>query len=531
MNFLRKLLRSLTHNEIKSLFGALILLALAIAVRSGIAINENSVFVAMEGGIFREGSIGQPVIINPAISGNQTDLDISALVFAPIKDIAEHVSADEKNKVFTISLKENLLWDDDMPLTSDDVIFTINTIRNPESRSPLFSDWENAEAERVSQLQVRITIPSEDVSFISSIKNLRVIPEHIYGNIPPENTRLSEFVLEPVGSGPYSFKKFLQKRNGFITEYILDVNENYSGKKPYVSEFHFIFYENAESLQKAFRLREIDGFGTSLPFDSSAFKSLKARVSRIPTAKYVGVFFNMNTPALHDKNLRNAMIESVSASSVVNETIPFAEALITSGPTLQNDESVFDPDNALNTVAKMESVPLFKLVVPKIDHLEKTSDAVIKAWNKIGITNIEVVNADTQTLKNILKTGGYDAIIFEIAPKNTDDFFPFWHSSERGYPGKNISFYKNTKVDALIGMLKEESGAENRKEIGQLIEMYINQDSTALFLYSLPYTYIVKSDMDGIPFFSEYWKERLLNPSERFNGISEWFVTKARILK
>jgi len=55
----------------------------------------------------------------------------------------------EEGKVYEFTLRENLVWHDGQPLTTDDVVFTIKTIQNPASQSPLRSSWFNVEVEKL----------------------------------------------------------------------------------------------------------------------------------------------------------------------------------------------------------------------------------------------------------------------------------------------------------------------------------------------------------------------------------------------
>lgn len=532
MDLIRNFLHAFTKKELRVLLYATGLFLIAIIARTGIAVQEHSAFVPVQGGTFREGVVGQPILINPAVSDNQVDRDLSALLFSKLGDLATHINTDEKNKVFTVSLKENLLWDDETPITSDDIVFTIKTIQDPDARSPLFKNWSGVAVERVSQLQVRIAIPTQNIFFGDTVKDLRIIPEHIYENVPPANMRLSSYVLEPVGSGPYTFKKFSQKKNGFITDYILEASEHYVGKKPYIREFHFLFYEDEEALENAFRVREIDAFGTALPVNTKLFDALRVHVARIPVTRYYALFFNTNNEVLNSSVLRHALIAGISKKKIKEELFQNNEVSFISSPIFTNDaDASYDVLRAQKTIAEMKTIPEFAVVVPNTPHLENTARILKEEWEKIGVT-VQIVSLDPRDVfENAIKTNNYDMILFGNALENDFDLFPFWHSSERVYPGLNLSLYKNEKVDALIDMIRQESDIEKRKNIRELIGDYIIEDAPALFLYSVPYTYIARDEVGGVPFFETVPEARYTSPSDRFSSITEWFVSQARILR
>jgi len=101
-----------------------------------------------EGGVFVEGVLGQPRFINPIYSqASDVDRDLVELIFSGlmkydengkiVPDLAEEVKILEDGRVYEVSLKENLFWQNDSPLSADDVIFSVETIQNSDVKSPL----------------------------------------------------------------------------------------------------------------------------------------------------------------------------------------------------------------------------------------------------------------------------------------------------------------------------------------------------------------------------------------------------------
>ena len=255
--------------------------AVAIFVISGIsglalAVGENSVMVPIRGGAYHEGFVGQPIALNPIISQNPIDQEISMVVFSRLGELLSVYDASSDGRTFNLKLKEGLKWDDGEFLTSDDVIFTIRTAQNPEVKSPFLKSWQGVVAERGSELQIKLTLPLPYVFFKNNIDRLPIIPKHIFGAIPTENFRLSDYNFEPVGSGPYKFKSFTKRKDGFITRYRFVPNENYAGEEPYIKDFYFNFFQNFSDLSQAIRLHEVNGFGSAAPvnFDVSGARGV-----------------------------------------------------------------------------------------------------------------------------------------------------------------------------------------------------------------------------------------------------------------
>lgn len=538
MKFVKKVFYSFTKKERMALFITSVAFVFSLIGYSWIFVKKESEFVPVQGGSYKEGVVGQPIIINPIFSDNQTDQDIGTLLFAHLSDLIDTYQIEENGIVYVINLKENLVWDNDKPLTSDDVVFTIETAQNPNLNSPYRKNWQGVVVERISELQVRLTLPARYSFFEENMERLPIIPKHIFGNIPPENISFSSYNFEPVGSGPYSFKDFSQRKDGFITEYNLVANDKYVHQRPFISEFSFKFYENEEELLKAFRLREIDGFGTSGTIDSKTInESSQIKIERIQMSRYYAVFFNQNNnAALGEKSIRYALALATPKDRIINEI--FGEnAKKINGPLFFDYDNAeisieYNPEQAKEFIQKSKFKEItLNLVVPKIDFLEKTAEILKSEWISAGISDVKIIKLEPKDIiEKTIKTNNYELLLFGNILENQKDMFPFWHSSQRMYPGLNLSFYKNTEVDKLIETIRETGDKEKISIYANSVARTITNDVPAIFLFSLPYTYVHESELGNF-FFKDSEDKILVTPSDRFIDIEKWYVIKARVLK
>ena len=288
--------------------------------------------VPIAGGEYIEGLINQPTFINPVLAGsNGSDRDLIELVFSNLLDLAENYKVDENNRTWNIRLKENILWDDGQPITSDDVIFTIETIQDSDSRSPLFSMWQEVKSERVSEREIKLILPETYAFFEATLKELKIIPKHIFGSVPAANFRLSDFNFEPVGNGPFKFLSFRKERSGFISEYQLIRNEHYSGQKPYLEKIVFKFYQDEEELIKAFNSGVINGFG-GLNQKNLGKININHQTFEIRMPRYYAIFFNSySQDVLKDKNVRLALDYATDRKKIIEKVFD-NRALSVEGP-------------------------------------------------------------------------------------------------------------------------------------------------------------------------------------------------------
>ncbi len=537
MNFIKAIKNALSQKERNILLIVFAVFTISLVARVSLAVQENSKYIAIQGGIFNEGHVGQPTAINPIISNNQIDQDISSLIYSRLFDLVQTYEEKENGKIYSLKLKEGLVWSDGKPLTSDDVIFTIETIQNPEINSPLAKNWQGVAAERISELQVQIALPIPYAFFENNLKRLPVLPQHIFGTIPSTNIRLSNYNLEPVSSGPYVFSDYSKRKDGFITQYHLKINENYQNSKPFIKDFYFKFFENTDGLYNAFRLRKIDGFGSLNPI-SENIASSKMIVNEITMPRYYAIFFNQNiNPFLKNDEFRRALGLAINKDRIVSEVLKNKAKKI-NGPIIpelvdlkdNTKKNQYNPEEArriINSLNKENMV--LNLIVPEVDFLKNTAEIIKENWISIGISevNLFVLKPD-DLLDNVLKPNNYEMILFGNILENPEDLFSFWHSSQRFYPGLNLSLYQNSKVDNLIESIRQTKDKNTRREELDLAQSLILEDMPAVFLYSLPYTYTLVDNGSSIAFTDDTY---LTTPADRFNEINQWYVTSVRVLK
>jgi len=288
---------------------------------------RNTEPVAAKGGTFVEGVIGQPRFINPAYANSDVDRDLVQLIFSGlmkydenlniVPDLAERYETEGEGEIYKFYLKENLFWQDNKPITADDVIFTIQTIQNPDFKSPLQANWVGIEAEKINDLTVKFTLRKPYGAFLEN-STIGIMPKHIWNNITAENFPFESYHLNPIGSGPYKLKDLKKNNSNQIASLTLIQNSLYSGKKPYISKIKFVFFNNEEDLIKAVQKKEIKAF--SLASDGKINNNWENYSFSMP--RYFGVFFNQEkSKVLAEKDVRLALNYAVNKKEISEQVI------------------------------------------------------------------------------------------------------------------------------------------------------------------------------------------------------------------
>ncbi|HXF44072.1 MAG TPA: ABC transporter substrate-binding protein [Candidatus Paceibacterota bacterium] len=537
MSIFKSVYSSFTRKERIAFLTATAVFIIALATRGGMTVSDSGAWVAVPGGSWREGVVGQPVAINPIISDNPADLDLSRLIYANLLDLAENLEISDDGKMYAVKLKEDLLWDNGQRLTADDVVFTVEAIQDPETHSPLAKNWEGVVVERESEIRVNFSLPAPYAFFKENLARLPIIPVHIFGGIPKSNLRLSAYNLEPVGSGPYRLESFSKRKDGFVSDYRLVRNENFAGGRAFIKDFRFVFYESLEKMVKDFSVRKIHGFGTFSPL-SNILPEGKTTVNRVASPGFYAVFFNENVnPILKEDSLRRALSLSVDKRRIVAEVLGNqAEAVFGplgrwgAGEKLEVG-SAYNIEEAKKEIAKLKKNDItLTVIVPQVDFLERAAEIIKEGWLAAGVKEVNIIPLPSgELLDNVIKTNNYEALIFGNVLENPLDLFPFWHSSQRFYPGLNLALYRNQKVDTLIEKVRQSMNEEERQNLAKQAEKIIVEDNPAIFLFSLPYNYVHSKNLGGFQF--EAAGRYIVFPSDRFQKVEEWHTAKARIIE
>ncbi len=503
------------------------------------------------GGEYLEGLVGQPTIINPVIpSGNDVDRDLTSLLFSGLGILSEEIKTSEDGRIWTVALKKDLKWSDGEPLTSDDVLYTTDAIQDINTRSPLIETWRGVVVERLSEKELKFTIKTPYAFFADNIRGLKIIPHHIFSIVPNSNMRLSNFNLEPVGSGPFVFRRYEKRKDGFITDFYLDRNENYAGDKSLIDKFHIVFLQNSSEAIDKFNTLMLSGFGA---LDARELVRLKAGFNeyRISLPRYYAIFMNQGThPALKERDVRAALARATNRAAIVTASLGGqAEAVYgpilpsiegydaqvyekeifstdEAGAILENAKWIRGEDGVREKIYGKNKIRLeFELVVPQIPFLIATANAIKDDWAKIGAKAVVVSINPAEINDAVIKTRNYHMLLFGNILSNNPDVFAFWHSSERFYPGQNLAVYENKKLDILLETIRRDLNKETRAINIKKLQETILADRPAIILFSPTYLYIATKNLRG------FSPNNITAPAERFNDASHWYIRTKRVLK
>jgi peptide/nickel transport system substrate-binding protein len=507
-------------------------------------ISKFTILEPREGGILRLGTVGRLSYINPVLSrSNDCEKDLIELIYNGlykidgqggfIPDLAEKIEISEDGTSYTVFLKEDVFWHDGVPFTADDVIFTIETIQNPNIKSPLRLNWGGIVVESPGSHIVRFNLKNTYQPFLQNL-TLKIIPKHFWENIESSNFLTTENNLKPIGTGSYLFSGLEKTKEGRIINYSLAANDNYFEKKPYISKLIFYLYDNYDLAKNGLLKKEIDGIFPLLIEDIEFFSNKQnLQINSLILPRYYAVFLNFNNSLFSQKPIREALDLSISRQELITEILkeqafplggPISAGFLGNDFNLTNEYSLNKAKEIISQRIDQDSIN-FTLSLPDNKELIKVANYLANSWEKIGISvDLQILPLATLE-KEIIQARSYDALLFGAIIGQNPDLFSFWHSSQTADPGLNLSLYQNEELDKLLETTRQTFNEQKRLEDLINIQKILYEDKSAIFLYNPFYLYLLPQKVQGND--TKYANV----PSEKFVDIENWYLHTKRVLK
>lgn len=514
--------------------------------------------IPKHGGNYVEGIIGQPMYINPVLDKtNETDEAISKLVYngllkhdkdgGLVNDLAEDYSVSEDGKEYTFNIKKDVKWHDGEYLTVDDVLFTIDTIKDSSFNSPLRKNWQGVEVEKIDDYSVKFILGKPYFGFLGNL-TLGILPKHIWDGMGSEKFPLVKHNLEPIGTGPYIFSNFHKDSEGNILDYQLDSFGEYFMGEPYISSVSFNFYTNEEALIDAYNRKEISGI-SKLSSENSSIDNFRKNSSlyELEIPHPFSVFLNKNKSiVLADDNVREALNWATDKEYIVKQVF-FGKASINNSPFFSGtDEYAQDIERPGFDISKANEIldnggweigedgirekdgekMKFTLVVVDSDTRMEVANVLKEQWRKAGAEVVVEALASFDMNQNYIRPREYDALLVgqDATSFSVDPYF-FWHSSRKKDPGLNLSLFDDEEADKMIAEAREEVDKNKRIEKYNKFQEIVARENPAVFLFSPHYLYLVDSKIRGIDL------NKINSSKYRFEGVNNWYIKTKRVFK
>ncbi|MDI3496115.1 MAG: peptide/nickel transport system substrate-binding protein [Patescibacteria group bacterium] len=494
--------------------------------------------IPVRGGTYIEATVGYPRLINPlyAIS-RDVDNDLSRLIYSSLfsydsfgvlqNDLVESFSVQAEGKEYQFIIKDGVKWHDNKSLTSDDIIFTFNLIQEEEYNSPLRSELAGIKIEKIDERTIKFILPEPYAPFLDLL-TFGIMPQHIWQGISAETITLSDYNLKPIGSGPYKFKTLLKSKSGDLKEYQLVANSNYY-KDVFIENLIIRFFTNNIEAIDSFNNNQVDGL-SALPFANrnDLLKRDSVNIYNLTKPQIVGLFFNLDKDNLKEVEIRTALAKAIDKDDLVKQVYDDTYQ-VADGPILKNSFAYNKEIENINNYSAVEAKEKLanqnlkiKLTAININGNSKVAEKIKTYWESVGV-EVEIDMISLEQAAEIIKKRDFDVILYGQLVGGDPDVYAFWHSSQVGPQGLNISGYKNEEVDKLLSEARKATTEVERIEKYASFQNIIVSDVPVIFLYSPSYTYVQNKKIKG------FVGNAIVSPADRFGQITNWYIKTKKI--
>lgn len=543
--------------------GWIILIVLAILLTAVQTVGLSNYYLTKgptPGGVYNEGLVGSYTNANPIYATGSVDSSVSRLLFAGllkyddqnqlIGDLATDYTVNDTGKVYTVNLKEGLLWHDGKPLTADDVVFTYKLIQNPDVGSPHFGSWQGIQVSATNPRTVQFTLPNALASFPHGLTN-GIVPKHILANIPPAQLRSNSFnTTEPVGAGPFMWSAIQlgsSVDSGSATALIaLKSFEHYSAGKPKLAGFIVHTYDTEEQLVAAYRKRSVMAAAGLTKIPTELKKDSSTHINTFSTTATTMVFFKMSDPMFADSNIRKALALSTDKHSILQQ---FEYGVMPAYGPLQIGQLGYDKaykqvgfDIAAANAAleqagwkldqagirQKNGTPLyFSLLVEDIPDSIAVAKKLQKSWKAAGV-DVRLITQPPADFRASVDRHDYTALLYSISIGPDPDVYVYWDSAEasiRSQSRLNLSEYKSTAADTALESGRTRQDPALRAIKYQAFQKAWQQDNPAIALFQPNSVYVTRGKVSGLT------PHRINSDTDRYYSVHTWQINTGQIDK
>ena len=514
---------------------ALIMLAITQSIWFKDSYSEN---VFSKGGTYTEATIGEVNSLNPLFATTNSEKTLSRLMFATLSTIdysghpgiglAASIMPSEGGKVWTLKLRDNLKWSDGAPITNEDVLFTVDLIKNPAVNSAYDANLANVKVTENEAGEIVFTLPSVYADFIAAL-NIPVVPKHELEDTNPNNLLEDSFSNTPVTSGAFSFNALQATSAGDEKIYYLSANPYYYKGQDLLSGFAVHTYGSKDAVIRALN----SGAVTATAELSGADKDLITsgqfiqKDSSLNSGAYA--FFNTNSEVVKNAEMRTAIRQGIDLAKVraaAPDTASLDYPLLQSQITLSNYPALPERDynTAVTTIAELKGDSPLGLEVATVNsgYLPAAADALADELRGLGLeVNVSKYEENQEFINSVISKRGYDILVYDIELGADPDLLPYYHSSQATAAGLNLSNYRNALVDDLLLGARDTLDETLRAKKYEAFLEYWVKAVPAIGLYQSNLTYFYNRNVRT--FGNDV---RLVTALDRFTDITDWAVAK-----
>lgn len=505
------------------------------------------------GGTYSEGIVGEIKSLNPIFASSKPEKSFAKLAFASLYDVdtsgeintelAEGVSTNNNFREFNLKIRQNAQWSDGRKITADDVIFTINLLKNRLINNSKYEAWAGVKVSKINDYEMNFEMPTASKLVLYTL-DFPILPAHILKNVDPAKLRENSFSQNPITSGEFKFKSVGTSSDKTIVS--LARNEKYFAGSPKLEYFEIVAYSQKQQIVEALTKGEITASPSVNLSDFSSYEKTKLfeKSNKINRGTYA--FLNNSSSIFKDKAVRQAVQKGVDVSRVRSKMTNISKIDLPILSTNLDSGSLEIPRVGKNEAEKMLDAAGWKkqnksrikdgqemkitLVTISDPNLKKASEELKNQLENLGfVVDMTVFDKDDKSgsfIQSVIQPRAYDILVYQIDFGADADIYAFWHSSQATSKGLNFANYSDAvSDDLLLNARNALTDSEKTRQLALFSKRWLSQ-APAIAIARAHSDYIYRK---SVKTYSS--DNSLVNPLSRYSDVRYWQVERTDLYK
>ena len=440
------------------------------------------------------------------------------VTWQPEPHLAERWEIDADGRTLTFHLRPGVLWDDGVPFTADDVLFTFSVLRSPKSKAvaarALLAPLE--QVDKVDEHTVRFRFAKRYAFAFDAISETAIYPRHLFAggdfNNHPANRA-------PAGTGPFRLVRWLGG-----DRIVLARNPRYWGKAPALQQITFRILPIPDKRLQLLKRGEVDVIERLTPqlWDSATQDAQVAqlfwRLRHVPSSLQ-GLGYNEKRPFFATATLRRALTMLLDRDAMVRDLRMGVDTVAASwfypGTREFSSELTpwpYNPAQAIRTLEAADWVDhdgdgtrdnhgvnmAFTLLYPAGNGLHR--DVAQRVRDALATANISVTPQSLPWPDYLakLQQGDFDACMSLWTLMPHTDPYSVWHSSATRENGFNFVGFADPEADSVLQSARETADEGKRAALYQHLDTILHREEPYTFLFHRYHLSLVSKRFGGI---------------------------------
>jgi peptide/nickel transport system substrate-binding protein len=433
----------------------------------------------------------------------------------------------EPDSTLVLQLRHDAKWHDGVPVTAEDVVFTIERQKDPATASPRLPDVVAVtHVEARDSFTVAVRLSRTGPYTINALLEVVPAPKHLLGDVPPEKMRFSGFGQKPVGNGFYRFRDW---RAG--QQLVLDANPEMPEGRASLDRVILRFIPDVNAAITELLAGQGDMMRVPADQKSRLEGAANVKLYHAPRVRPAWIAWNTRVPPLDDVRVRRALLMAIDRESIVKALFGGeGEAALSPIPSGLKEHSPsvrpipYDPAEAKRLldeagwretpsgVRAKNGKPL-RLQVDYISSDLTRQDVLVAAQSMLAKVGVELMPRAYESTAWVdrLRNREFQGSLWGwgwgpgVVGPNAETVF-----SSKSIPPRGVNFasYSNPRVDALIDSALVTRDTTKERAIWQQLEQTLIDDAVYAPLYLDPELYAVNARIHNVKFRGiEWWED------------------------